>query len=156
MMQIKIKKFIIVVMIIIIVLFIFVILFNLRVSKTEYNNLSPFKTVNKETTLYLSTDYNTYSEDIKSIDIYIHNETGAEIVYGTEYNFEVFKHNKWYMVPYANKKGSYSFTDIGIILESNTVKKEVLNLELYKVREGHYRYVKEIQKIVTTVEFYIK
>jgi hypothetical protein len=156
MMQIKIKNFLITVIVIIIVLFVWKLIHNLISNKTEYLNLSPYETVNYIDDLYLSIDKDSYEKDVKEINIYIHNETSNEIVYGAKYSFEVYEDNNWYVVPYVNEDIIHSITDTGYILKANTTNEEILYLEPYKFKQGRYRYVKQIQDITMAVEFYIK
>lgn len=114
--------------------------------------LSPYDTINNTGDVYLTTDKDNYEKDDK-IHIYIHNESNNEFAYGTKFSFEVLKDNKWYVVPYMD--GELSFLDIGIILKAQTTNKESLDLDHFKYKEGLYRYVKEIQELPTSVEFYI-
>lgn len=152
-MQTKTKKVLFIVIISIFFIFIWLLIYYGLTTITKPLKSSPYKNIYNTGDVYLTTDKATYDKG-EQIPIYIHNESEQEFVYGSKYSFEVFKDNKWYVVPYRN--GELTFLDIGIILKAQSTNKESLDTGHFKYKEGHYRYVKEIQDLPTSVEFYIK
>ncbi|MDF2800525.1 MAG: hypothetical protein K0S61_428 [Anaerocolumna sp.] len=154
-MQIETKKKLLITAFSIIALFLWIFIYNILSTLPRPLKLSPYNTIEYIDDLYLSTYKDTYEKHAE-INIYIHNETSYEVVYGPRYSLELYKDNKWYIVPHINEDTIHMFTDIAYILEAHTTKKEILYLNQFKLKKGHYRYVKEIQDFTTAVEFYIR
>lgn len=106
--------------------------------------------------VYLSLGKKVYDNKEKVITINIHNDTKEQYIYGERYDFQVYKDNKWEDVAYADNNINLYFTDVGVVLEPNSVKHELLRLDFYNISPGQYRYIKKIDNKEQIVKFLIK
>ncbi len=106
--------------------------------------------------VYLSLVKEVYDKKEKEITINIHNDTKKQYIYGERYDFQVYKDNKWEDVAYVDNNLNLYFADVGLVLEPNSVKHEILRLDLYSISSGQYRYIKKVNNKELIVKFIIK
>ncbi|BCJ98423.1 immunoglobulin-like domain-containing protein [Anaerocolumna chitinilytica] len=106
--------------------------------------------------VYLSLVKEVYDKKEKEITINIHNDTKEQYIYGERYDFQVYKDNKWEDVAYVDNNLNLYFADVGLVLGPNSVKHDILRLDLYSISPGQYQYIKKVNNKELIVKFIIK
>lgn len=91
----------------------------------------------QEMNVSLSLDNDHYKRSDQSATLIVQNAGPTYLSFGTYYTIEIRKEKEWLRVPL-----DYAFNDIGLMLQPGKTYEQ--NVDISKLKKGHYRIVKEL------------